>query len=136
MTAGERVAAAACALVGSSFRLQGREPATGLDCVGVVALALKAGGHAGPIPAGYDLRCGEAARFRSSWAGLKVADGERPGDVLLCLAGPRQLHLAVRTVAGFVHADAGLRRVVERPGPLPWPLLMAWRLPDGRGGES
>ncbi|OWK27642.1 hypothetical protein [Sphingomonas mucosissima] len=136
MSAGERVAAAARGIVGARFRLQGRDPATGLDCVGVVAVALKAGGHEGPIPSGYDLRCGDAARYRSCWAGLAPADGERPGDVLLCVAGPRQLHLAVRTSAGFVHADAGLRRVVERPEALPWPLLMAWRLASGRLGES
>ncbi|MCD2317649.1 peptidoglycan endopeptidase [Sphingomonas sp. IC-11] len=131
MTAGERVAAAARGVVGAPFRLQGREPATGLDCVGVVALALQAGGHEGPVPSGYGLRCGDAARYRSCWAGLAGADGRRAGDVLLCLAGPRQLHLAIRTATGFVHADAGLRRVVERPGQLPWPLVMAWRL-----GES
>lgn len=131
MTAGERVAAAAREAVGAPFRLQGRDPSAGLDCVGVVALALRAGGHEGPIPSGYDLRCGDAARYRSCWAGLSGADGRRTGDVLLCLAGPRQLHLAIRTAAGFVHADAGLRRVVERPGELPWPLVMAWRL-----GES
>jgi len=131
MTAGERVAAAAREAVGTPFRLQGRDPSAGLDCVGVVALALRAGGHEGPIPSGYDLRCGDAARYRSCWAGMSGADGRRTGDVLLCLAGPRQLHLAIRTAAGFVHADAGLRRVVERPGELPWPLVMAWRL-----GES
>ena len=130
MSAGERVAAAASALIGSPFRLHGRTRGTGLDCVGVVALALRAGGHEGPVPANYALRCGEAARYHRCWAGLAAADGEQPGDVLLCLAGPQQLHLAVRTANGMVHADAGLRRVVERPGVLPWPLLAAWRLPE------
>lgn len=131
MSPADRVAAAARAAVGVPFRLQGRDPESGLDCVGVVALSLAAGGHEGPVPAGYGLRCGDAARYRSCWAGLADADGSRAGDVLLCLAGPRQLHLAVRTPAGVVHADAGLRRVVERPGVLPWPVLMAWRI-----GES
>ena len=32
------------------------------------------------------------------------------------LTGPGQLHFAVRTTRGLVHADATLRRVVERPG--------------------
>lgn len=130
MTRGERAAAAARGTVGVPFRLHGRDAAHGLDCVGVVAVSLQAAGHEGAVPAGYDLRCGEAARYQASWAHLVPADGERPGDVLLCRAGPGQLHLAVRTAAGFVHADAGLRRVVERPGALPWPLLRAWRLEE------
>jgi len=130
MTAGERVAAAARRTVGAPFRLQGRDPTTGLDCVGVVALSLRAGGHDGPIPQGYALRCGAADAYRSCWTGLAPADGAGAGDVLLCLAGPRQLHLAIRTSGGFVHADAGLRRVVERPGALPWPLLRAWRVEE------
>ena len=28
---------------------------------------------------------------------------------------------------GFVHADAQLRRVVERPGEPPWPVIGIWR---------
>ncbi len=130
MTRGERVAAAARGLVGVRFRLHGRDPASGLDCVGVVALALRAGGHEGPVPDGYPLRCGSAAAYRECWDGLAAADGARPGDVLLCRVGPGQLHLGVRTPLGVVHADAGLRRVVERPGVLPWPLIAAWRLGD------
>lgn len=38
-----------------------------------------------------------------------------------------QLHLAVRTKQGFVHAHAGIRRVVETPGEPQWPLLGAYR---------
>jgi hypothetical protein len=130
MTHGERVAAAAQGVVGSRFRLHGREPASGLDCVGVVAVALRAGGHEGPVPEGYALRCGSAAPFRDCWEGLVAANGTWAGDVLLCRVGPGQLHLGVRTALGVVHADAGLRRVVERPGALPWPLVAAWRLGD------
>lgn len=128
---GERVAAAAQATVGVPFRLHGRDPATGLDCVGVVAVALRAGGHIGPVPDGYRLRCGGVAAYRPCWGGLIAVDGMAAGDVLLCRVGPGQLHLAVRIEAGIVHADAGLRRVVERPGALPWPLVTAWRLGDG-----
>jgi hypothetical protein len=39
----------------------------------------------------------------------------------------RQLHLGVRTADGFVHAHAGLRRVVETPGMPEWPLVGAYR---------
>jgi len=51
-----------------------------------------------------------------------------PGDVLLMAAGPGQVHVGIRTATGFVHADAGLRRVVERPGMPPWPVIGVWRM--------
>jgi hypothetical protein len=34
----------------------------------------------------------------------------------------------ILTPGGFVHADAGLRRVVERLGAVPWPVVGCWRL--------
>ncbi len=59
---------------------------------------------------------------------LVRVDEAEAGDVLLMAAGPGQVHLGIRTVGGFVHADAGLRRVVERPGMPPWPLIGVWRM--------
>jgi hypothetical protein len=59
-------------------------------------------------------------------------EGDAAGDVLLFAVGAGQLHGGVRTVFGIVHADAGLRRVVERPGWPEWLLLGAWRY-EGRG---
>jgi hypothetical protein len=38
-----------------------------------------------------------------------------------------QIHLGIRTAAGFVHADASLRRVVETPGMPEWPILGVYR---------
>jgi len=121
MSAAER---AALGLVGAKFRLHGRDPATGVDCVGVAALA--AGVEA---PSGYALRGGDAAAVAAAIesAGLVRASWALPGDVMLMRTGPGQLHLAVRTSRGFVHADAGLRRVVERPGEPEWEILGIWR---------
>jgi murein DD-endopeptidase / murein LD-carboxypeptidase len=51
----------------------------------------------------------------------------RPGDVMLLQAGEEQPHLAVRTDRGFIHAHAGIRRVVETPGLPEWPLLDVYR---------
>lgn len=127
MTRAGRVVAAARATIGARFRAHGRDPAFGLDCVGVAAWALAAGGWRGRVPAGYALAAGEAAVAPAMLAGLEPCDGEAAGDLLLCRAGGG-LHLAIRTEMGFVHADAGLRRVVERPGAPPWPVLAAWRL--------
>ncbi|GAO39350.1 hypothetical protein SCH01S_29_00380 [Sphingomonas changbaiensis NBRC 104936] len=60
-------------------------------------------------------------------AGLVHVDEQAPGDVMLMRAGPAQLHLAIRTRRGIVHADAALRRVVERPGAPEWEVLGLWR---------
>ena len=128
MGEGEAVAAAALALVGARFRLHGRDAAGGLDCIGVIAAALRAAGWVGEVPSGYALRGGDAAAVAARFdAALSRGDGRAAGDVLLMRVGPGQLHGAVRTAAGFVHADAGLMRVVERPGAPAWPLIGAWR---------
>jgi cell wall-associated NlpC family hydrolase len=127
VTRAARIVAAARATIGARFRPHGRDPALGLDCVGVAAWALAAGGWRGRVPAGYALAAGAAAVTPEMLAGLVMCDGAAAGDLLLCRAAGG-LHLAIRTEAGVVHADAGLRRVVERPGAPPWPVLAAYRL--------
>ena len=125
---GAKVEGAARALVGTRFRAQGRDT-DGLDCVGLAAAALRAGGFEGAVPRGYPLRGGEPVRVTARLDAVLVrGDGEAPGDLLLLASGPGQLHLAIRTASGIVHADAGLRRVVERPGEVPWPVIAAWRV--------
>jgi hypothetical protein len=115
---------AAIALIGARFRLHGRDPVTGLDCVGVVARATGI-----EAPSGYALRGGDAASVSRliEAAGLVRVSEAVPGDVMLMQPGPAQLHLAIRTARGFVHADAALRRVVERPGAPEWEILGLWR---------
>ena len=126
---GQAVAAAALAVVGVRFRLHGRDPASGLDCVGLVAWALRAGGYTAAVPTGYRLRGGDPAAVLD--AGLVRVDEPASGDVLLMRTGPGQLHLGVWTDDGLVHADAGLRRVVLRPGAVTWPVLGVWRMEQG-----
>lgn len=122
----ERIVARARGLVGVRFRPQGRIAATGLDCIGLAAVALRVEAP----PAGYTLRGGSLKRLASGLraAGLRPANEAEKGDLLVFGVGAGQLHLAVFTGAGIVHADAGLRRIVERPGPAPWPVLGTWRL--------
>lgn len=112
--------------VGARFRLHGREVATGLDCVGLAALAY---GEAA-VPSGYALRGGDPARITAliEARGLVPTTDAGAGDLLLCASGPGQLHLAIDSGGGVIHADAMLRRVVERPGPVPWPVIGRWRL--------
>jgi cell wall-associated NlpC family hydrolase len=129
MTIYERIAAEALALVDIPFRLHGRSEETGLDCVGLAALAItRAGGVLGVLPS-YRLRgsslAGIEAGFRS--AGFGQVDGAAPGDLLVAESGLMQHHLMVVTARGHVHAHAGLGRVVLMPPPSPWPLLGRWR---------
>jgi len=128
MSPGERAVAAARAATGARFRLHGRDSATGLDCVGLALLALRAAGASPAVPSGYALRSGDEDGVRSAIAaaGLMPARDVRPGDLLLMRAGPGQLHFAIETGDGIVHADAMLRRVVERRAP-PWPVIGRWR---------
>lgn len=128
----EAFAAAARALVGTRFRLLGRLPETGLDCVGLVACALAAAGRDVRAPTGYALR----NTTIEPWLRLAGANGfgavssdEARGDLLLARPGPGQHHLIVALGGGeFVHAHAGLGRVVVQPEPLAWPVLRRWRL--------
>lgn len=118
------VIAAARACLGTRFRLHGRSDA-GLDCIGLAALAYGKQG----VPADYAMRGGDPARVIAAIEdfGLVPAIDERLADLLLLRAGPHQLHLAILTDRGFIHADARLRRVTEVPGPPPWPVLGRWR---------
>lgn len=130
----DAVATAAQGLIGVRFRPQGRDPTYGLDCVGVAVVALARAGHSRSVPDDYAQRGGDPNRILEAMraSGLqRIDDGtRRPGDILLMHAGPLQLHLAVQTTDGTVHADAGLRRVVETPGAPPWPLLGIWRIEE------
>lgn len=129
---GAELAAAAEALVGAPFRLHGRDPATGLDCVGVIAAAFSACRRPIPDPRGYALRSIAITRWLGLAEGAGLADCNAPmapGDIVLVRPGPAQHHLVIAASGGrFVHAHAGLRRVVAQPGPLPWPIRRRWRL--------
>lgn len=126
------LAIAAESFVGAPFRFRGRDPRTGLDCVGLVAAALaKLGLPAEPIPP-YSMRqrsfteqlgCAVGAGF-DLVTGASVA-----GDLLLLRPGPAQFHLGIVNAAGgLIHAHAGLGKVVMTPPPLPWPIEQHWRL--------
>ncbi|HEY8605002.1 peptidoglycan endopeptidase [Tsuneonella suprasediminis] len=134
------VAEAAEQLVGAPFRLHGRDPAIGLDCVGVVGAALSTAGGPVDLPNGYALRNTPSGDYRA-WvarAGLiPASDAVEPGDILLARPGPAQLHLMVAISGGrFVHAHIGLRRVVATPGPPQWPVVAHWRLPPSPAAQG
>lgn len=141
---GERIWTAALALVGTRFRLHGRDAAGGLDCVGLAALALRrAGLRLGPVPDRYALRGGEEAVLRR-WlaeAGLLPVANWQTGDVLLSAMGRGQWHVMIggrgkgesggESGNAVIHAHAGLRRVVMMPGAVPGVLAGCWRAAGG-----
>ena len=77
---GDALAEAALGLVGCPFRLYGREPDTGLDCVGLVSAALAASGAQPVVPTGYGLRNLSV----DLWLPLAERSGLEPSSGLLC----------------------------------------------------
>ena len=105
-------------MVGVRFRLQGCDPATGLDCVGLVYAAYAAAGARLVRPGNYPLRGWARARVEAGLVAagfLRVVDAARAGDVALIALAAGQFHLGLIGPASLVHAHAGLRRVVETP---------------------
>lgn len=123
---------AARQFIGVPFRLHGRDPAVGLDCVGLVAAALAAMGRTPSVPNSYALRnsnIDSLLKFASSNGFGASSDTVRPDDLIMVLPGPAQFHLLVAEhESSFIHAHAGLRRVVRMPGPLGWPVYRHWSL--------
>jgi cell wall-associated NlpC family hydrolase len=113
------------ALVGTPFRPQGRG-VDGFDCVGVAVDVFAISG----VPQNYRLRgahADEIGEFLSRHFRPVPAIRARPGDLLLMRIAEDQVHFGVSTPAGFVHAHAGVRRVVETPGAPGWPVLGVYR---------
>ena len=114
-------------LIGTRFRAQGRDPDSGVDCLGLAIVAYDLDGHT--IRRDYRL---SGEHRRELTAGLerqfrRVAQSQaRAGDLMLMRTAERHYHLAIRTDAGFVHADVR-RGVVETPGAPSWPVVASYR---------
>lgn len=124
----ERLAAAALSLLGAPFRFHGRDPATGLDCVGLVGEAMRRAGHRPVLPEGYALRSTSVAPLLvfAHRSGLEPVT--EAGSIWLVQVHSIQNHLLVVAPGGAVHAHAGLRRVVFLPEPVNWPIKMRWQI--------
>lgn len=126
------LAKAAEALVGSRFLLHGRDPRTGLDCIGVLAAALAAIGRPTRLPADYTLRSSDLDGVEQIAADCGFAPAQppdQPGDVLLARTSPCQFHLLLAVGnTRYVHAHARLKRVVLSDGIPDWPVRARWRL--------
>lgn len=130
----DRLVASARAFLGVRFAHQGRNPATGLDCLGLlIATASKAGlTLQGQSPEAlddrhYGVRPDTEYLQRMLGTHLQTVHSPEIGDVLLLTIDGRPQHLALVTdypVAGelgMIHAYAVARKVVEHR------LDEAWR---------
>lgn len=128
---GATLAKAASHFIGCPFRLHGRDPELGLDCVGLVAAAIAAAGGRPEGPSGYTLRnlaIDHWLHFAAT-SGLTPALGPiRAGEVLLIALPPCQHHLVIaENAASVIHAHAGLRQVVRQPLEPQWRIIARWR---------
>lgn len=137
----QAIVAAVRACIGTRFRSQGRVPGLALDCVGVTLVAARAAGLSlGNLPL-YQLGGDNEALIDGllAQAGLQRVAMPTAGDVWLFAPAPGQRHLAVqvndtacghRLTPSFVHAHAGVGRVVESPADPAWIPLGSYRFPE------
>lgn len=127
------IVAAARRCVGTRFRPQGRTPGLGLDCVGVLLVAATAAGVSVAAVPVYRLG-GNTPDVGAVLAahGAVPVEIAAAGDILVFAPVAGQIHFAIVTPTGIVHAHAGLDRVVEGPIDATWSVVGAWRLPGAR----
>lgn len=101
----------ALSLIGIPFRVQGRDPNVGLDCLGVVICAFELPEADVPRYRISDGDWGIVDQGLSTWF-EPAADFAR-GDLLIFRLS-RSFHFGVITGSHFVHADAAAGRVVVR----------------------
>jgi hypothetical protein len=125
----------AMSLCGAAFRLHGRDEQCGLDCIGLADQCLAAAGVDCQMPNGYSIRggSGEAINEFMADTGFNRFPPETKmseGDFVLVRTSPVQWHFLIRAQNGFVHAHAGLGKVVFCPGDAPWPIVSIFRLKE------
>jgi murein DD-endopeptidase / murein LD-carboxypeptidase len=124
---GEHIAERARREIGTAFRLHGRSPGVALDCVGLVATAI----GVSDAPAGYSLKGNHHFQIESYFrgSGFALVDGNAEnGDIAVVHIAAQHQHLMIRAGSGWVHAHAGLGRIVHTPDQAPWPIIALWRV--------
>ncbi|VWX61295.1 peptidoglycan endopeptidase [Sphingorhabdus sp. 109] len=125
----------AMSLCGARFCLHGRDEEIGLDCIGLAQQCLLAGEFECDVPNGYSIRGGSEHSIRTFMAetGFTRFPPESElceGDIVLVRPSGVQWHFLIRAGDGFVHAHAGLGKVVFCPGKAPWPIVAIFRLTE------
>ncbi len=140
MTRALLLAEAAASFVGAPFRLHGRDPASGIDCIGLLGCSLRKAGVNHQLPIGYKLRNESADPWLvcASLSGLsEICDTIKAGDVLLVSPSPGQFHIMIAEhSASFIHAHIGFQRVIREPAPASISLIKHWRLEPETQGKT
>src|SRR3546814_6871779 len=95
-------------MVGVRFRPQGKDPVTGLDCVGLVWAAYAAAGRRLVRPANYPLRGWGLERIEGALAVadfVRADDAMRAGDVALIGHPAGQYHLGLIGQETFIRSE-------------------------------
>jgi murein DD-endopeptidase / murein LD-carboxypeptidase len=125
---GDDIAARAMNEVGTKFHIHGRTSGVALDCAGLVAVAI----GAKSVRTGYSLKGNfyneMNAFFLAAGFAASIVGPPENGDIALAACASNQQHLMIRAQDGWVHAHAGLGRVVHTPDPSPWPIIATWRI--------
>lgn len=110
-------------VIGAPYRRQGREPRTGIDCLGLafhcfdLSFDMRTSDGRGLSPTAFERL---AIRY------FTTANTPRDGDLVVMRERGRW-HLGIRDGEAMIHADARSRRVVRRPGRLPMKLYAVLR---------
>jgi len=123
---------AARAYLGVPFRHQGRNK-LGLDCVGLVVVALADIGIVVEDEIGYSLNPHkgrlESGINRNSFLKEVPVDQIAAGDVLLIAYKHVPQHVAIKTTTGIIHSTSQLGKVVEHGfSPLFGKIVSAYRI--------
>jgi cell wall-associated NlpC family hydrolase len=124
ITAKDHFLSAAMDCVGARFRLQGRDPAYGLDCVGLISYCARAAGCKVVDKLNYDVTTDPAilaCHLQESGFYKKEHGFLEPADVVIFSFFGSPNHAAISTASGIVHADMRLRKVVHHR------LASSWR---------
>lgn len=133
---GTLIVEAARKCLGTPFRSQGRLAGVGLDCVGVVLLALSAVAVQPLVPVAYRISSSRnEAAIDDALGSVDMFAVERgatnPGDVIIYGLPTGQSHLAIATLDTIIHAHLGLGLVVEGIADPSWERRRVWRLRIG-----
>jgi murein DD-endopeptidase / murein LD-carboxypeptidase len=125
--------AAARACLGARFRLQGRHPETGLDCIGLIIWSARQCGLTLPDAQDYILTDNpvrlDVALLAAPITSIDPANLVA-GDFARLLSNGQPLHLAICGGGTLIHADIRCRKVVEQRLSQDWQerIVAAYRI--------
>jgi len=131
----QKIIDAARACIDTPFHHQGRVPGTGLDCIGLVVVALSAAGMDVRDRQDYSVRPdGNKLVEAIVEHGGRVVDCIAPADILLFRYDGQPQHVAIATSENtMIHSFAPVGRVVETSVGAYWKrrLLRIYRFIEG-----